>query len=87
MRSRVERSLDEQMKKLQKDSRDAEKLSCVSKEVQGSRKNDLQQQLQEVDKRRHDLKPEHQKVLKRSQKTHSTQDKRRNLQKESTAAQ
>ena len=36
------------------------KNSRVSKEVQDSLKNDLQQQLQEVEQRRHDLMPEHQ---------------------------
>ena len=37
------KKLDEQRKKLQKDLREVEKLSCVSKEVQESLKNDLQQ--------------------------------------------
>ena len=57
--------MDEQKRKLQKELRDAEKLSLVSKEAQDSLKNDLQQQLQEVEQRRHDLMPEHQKVQKR----------------------
>ena len=35
----------------------------------------------EVEQRRHDLLPEHQKVQKKSQKTQSIQDKRRNMQK------
>ena len=59
---------------------------CVKK-VQDSVKNDLQQQLQEVEQRRLDFMPEHQKVQKRSQRIHNIQDKRRNMQKESTAAQ
>ena len=42
---------DEQRKKLQKELRDVEKLSCVLKEVQDSLKNDLLQQLQEVAQR------------------------------------
>ena len=81
------KKLDEQRKKLQKELRDVEKLSCVSKEVQDSLKNDLQQQLREVEQRRHDLMPEHQRAQKRSQMIQSIQDKRRNQQKESTAAQ
>ena len=81
------KKLDEQRKKLQKELRDVENLSCASKEVQDSLKNDLQQQLQEVEQRRHDLMPEHQKVQKRSQKIQSIEDKRRTFQKESTAAQ
>ena len=60
MRTRAERSLDDQRRKLQKDLRDVEKLSCASKEAQNSLKNDLQQQLQKVEQRRHDLMPEHQ---------------------------
>ena len=58
--------LDKQGKKLQKYLRDVEKLSGVSKEVQKSLNNDLQ--LQEVEKRRHDLMPEHQKVQKKVRK-------------------
>ena len=49
------KKLDEQRKKLQKELRDVEKLSCVSKEVQDSLKNDLQQQLQVVEHWEHDL--------------------------------
>ena len=79
--------LDEQRKKSQKKLRDVEKLSCVSKEVQDSLKNDPQQQLHKVDQRRHDLMPEHQRAQKGSHKKQSIEDKRRNLQKESTAAQ
>ena len=86
MRIESRKKLDEQRKKLQKELRDIEKLSCVSKEVQDCLKNDLQQQLQEVEQRWHDLMPEHQRVQKRSQKIQSVQYKRRNLQKESTAA-
>ena len=36
------KKLDGQRKKLQKEVRDVEKLSCVSKEFQDSLKNDLQ---------------------------------------------
>ena len=46
----------------------------------------LQHQLQDVEKRRNELMPGHQKVQKRSQKIQSLQDKRTHLQKESTAA-
>ena len=76
------KKLDDQRRKLQKDLRDVEKLSCASKEAQNSLKNDLQQQLQEVEQRRHDLMPEHQIT----QNTKHT-GKKRNLQKESAAAQ
>ena len=82
------KKLDDQKKKIQKELRDIEKFSCVPKELQESIKSNLQQQLlQEVEQRRHDLMPEHQKVQKRQQKTQSIQDKRRNMQEESAAGQ
>ena len=62
------KKLDDKRKKLQKESRDVEKLSLISKEAQETTKESLQHQLQEVEKRRHDLLPEHQKAQKRSQK-------------------
>ena len=55
------KKLDEQRRKLQKEQRDVEKFSCVPKEFQEGLKSNLQQ-LQEVEQRRHDLMPEHQKV-------------------------
>ena len=81
------KKLDEQRRKLQNELREIEKFSCLSKEVQERLKSNLQQQLQEVEQRRCDLMPEHQKVQKRLQKIQSIQDRRRNLQKESAAAQ
>ena len=62
-------------------------MECVPKEFQESLESNLQQQLQEVEQRRHDLMPEHQKVQKRSHKIQCIQDKRRYLQKDSTAAE
>ena len=62
----MRRKLDEQKKKLQKELRDVDRLSFFSKEVQESTVESLQCQLQEVEKRRHDLVLEHQKVQKRS---------------------
>ena len=61
------KKLAEQKKKLQKELRDIEKFLCVPQEFQESLKSNLQQQLQEVEQRRRDLMPEHQKVQKRSQ--------------------
>ena len=43
-------------------------MSLVSKQVQESIKESLQHQLQEVEKRRHDLMLEQQKAQKRSEK-------------------
>ena len=53
--------LDEQRRKLQKELRGIEKFSCVPKDVQKNLRSNLQQQLQEVEQRRHDLMREHQK--------------------------
>ena len=55
-----------------------------AKEFQESLKSNWQQQLQEVEGSRHDLIPEHQK--ENIAKGTSIQDKRINLQKDSTAA-
>ena len=77
----IRKKLDEQCR------RSHDRLSFVSKEMQESVKESLQHQLQEVEKRRHDLVPEHQKAQKKSQKIQSFQDKRRNMQKDSTAAE
>ena len=54
----------------------------MPKEFQENLESNLQQQLQEVEQRRHDLMPEHQKV----QKIQAVQDKRRNRQEEIFAA-
>ena len=81
------KSLDELKKKLQKELRNVDRLSLISKEAQESIKESLHHQLQGVEKRRHDLMPEHQKVQKRSQTIQSIQDKRRNLQKDSIAGE
>ena len=62
------------------------KCPFVSKEMQDSLKESLQHQLQEVERRRNDLMPEHEKVQKRTQQIQSLQDKRRNVQKEGMAA-
>ena len=80
------RKLDEQMKKKQKELREVDRLSFLSKEMQESLKESLQHQLQGVEKRRNDPMPEHQKAQNSTQKIQSYQDKRRNLQKESMAA-
>ena len=45
------RKLDEQKKKLQKDLREIDRLSCVSKEMHKSIRESLQHQLQEVEKK------------------------------------
>ena len=48
----------------QKELRAIEKFSCLPKELQERLKSNLQLQLQEVEQKRHDLMPDHQKVQK-----------------------
>ena len=55
------KKLEEQKRKLRKELRDIEKFSCVPREFQENLKSNLQQQLQEMEQRRRDLMPEHQK--------------------------
>ena len=52
-----------------------------------NRREGLQQQLQDIEQKRHDLLPEHQRALERSKKIQSIQDKKRNLQKENVVAE
>ena len=78
------RKLDEQKKKLQKEIREVDRLSFVSKELQETIKESVQHHLQEVEKRRHDLMPEHQKV--RGHKGYKASRTRGKMQKENTAA-
>ena len=73
------RKLDEQRKKKQKEPREVDRLSFVSKEMQEILKESLQHQLQDLEKKRNDLMPEHQKVQKRTQNIQSLEDKRRNM--------
>ena len=73
------KKLDEQKRKLQKELPDVERLSFVSKEMQESIMDSVQLQLQEVEKRRHDLMLDYQKAQKKSQKIHSIPDWRRNM--------
>ena len=77
MRLRAAEKLDEQKKQLQKELRDVDRLSFVSKQMHESIMESLQHQLQDVERRRHDLMPEHQKVQKRSPKIQSIKDKRK----------
>ena len=66
----------EQRKMLQKELREVDRLSFMSKEMQDSLKEPLQHQLQEVEKRMNDLMPEHQKVQNRRQKYRVSRTKR-----------
>ena len=58
------KKLDAQRRKLQNELLDIEKFPCVPKEFQENLKSNLQQQLQEVEQRTHDLMPEHQSAPK-----------------------
>ena len=53
------KKLDERRKRLQRQLREVERFTDVSKEGQSSLTENLQQQLQKVEQRRNDLLPEH----------------------------
>ena len=59
------RTLDEQRKKMQRELQEVERLTFASEELQENLVESLQRQLQELEKRRNDLMPEHQRVNKR----------------------
>ena len=61
--------MDEQRKRLQRQLRKVERLTDVPQGVQRSIKEHLHQQLHDVEQKRNDLLPEHQRVQKRSQDT------------------
>ena len=79
--------LDEQRNRLQRQLRDVERFIDFPQETQSGIKENLQRQLQEVEQKRHDLLPEHQRVQKRSTKIQSIQDKKKNMQRETVAAE
>ena len=82
------KKLDDQRRKLLKELRDIEKFSCVPKEFQENLKRvSATAAARGVEQRRRDFMPAHQKVQKISQQIQSIQDKRRHLQKDSTAAE
>ena len=56
------RKLCEKRIKIQKELREVERLSFASKDMQENLMESMQHKLQEVEKRRNDLMPEHQKV-------------------------
>ena len=81
------KKLDEQIKRLQKQLRDLEKFTCMPQDIQSGLKESWQQQLQDIEQKRNDLLPEHQRAQKRSQKIQCIQDKKRNMLKETFAAE
>ena len=76
------RKLDEHRKQMQRELREVERLSFASKKVQENLVESLQHQLQKVEKTRNDLMLEHNRVLKRSQRIQSIQDKRKYSERE-----
>ena len=70
---------------MQKKLREVDRLSFVPKEMQECIKESLQHQLQDVEKRRNDPMPEHQKVQKRSKRYKAPRTKEEHCKKKSTA--
>ena len=67
--------------------RDIEKFTDVEPMFQDSQKEKWKGQLQEIERKRTELLPEHQKMQDRSQKLQSLQDKNRNFHKEACACE
>ena len=78
---------DEQRKRLQRQLRDVERLTDVPQETPSGIRENVQRQLQEVEQKRHDLLPEHQRAQKTSKKIQSIQDKKKHMQRETAAAE
>ena len=70
------------IKHLQRQLRDMEKLTGMESMLQDRQKESWKEELQEVARRRTELLPEHQKMLGKSRKLQSLQDKKRNYLKE-----
>ena len=81
------KKLDEQKKSLQKQLRDIEKFTDMEPMVRDRQKEKWKCQLQEIERKRTELLPEHQKMQKRSQKLQSLQDKKRNYIKEACSGE
>ena len=71
----------QQKKELVTQMRKIEKFTDVPQEMGNVFKENSPQELQEIEERRNDLLPEHQKMQKLSQKLHSLQDKKKQCQK------
>ena len=71
------RTLDEQKKSLQRQLRDIEKFTDMDPVFRDRQKERWKEELQEIERKRTELLPEHQKMQKWSQKLQSLQDKHR----------
>ena len=67
--------------------RDIGKLTCVEPAVREAQKEKFMCLLQEVERKRADVLPEHQKIQKRSQKLQSLQEKQKHCLKEACASE
>ena len=67
-RSRTKKKLDEQRRRLQRQLRDLEKVTCLPQGHKSRLKETWQPELQDIEQKRNDLSPENQRMQKRSQK-------------------
>ena len=80
------KKLDERRKSLQKQLRDIEKFTDMEPLFRDSQK-EWKGQLQDIERKRTELFPEHQKMQKRSRKLQCLQDKKRNFTKEACSCE
>ena len=86
MRQRVDRSWMNRRRSSRRSCEISRSSRVSRKSFRKNPKNNLQQQLQEVEQRKHDLMPEHQKSAEKIAK-YTKHPGKRNLQKDSTAAE
>ena len=79
------KQLEERKKRLQRQVRDIQKFTDMDTLLLEGQKERWQQELQEIEQKRNDLLPEHQKMQKRSQKLHSLQDKKEEVSERTLA--
>ena len=79
--------LDEQRRRLQKQVRETEKFTDMDQMFRDSQKEKWKEMLLEIEEKRNELLPEHQRMQKRSQKMQSIQDRKRNLLEEAGACE
>ena len=80
-----DKKLDEQRRRLQKQLLEIEKFSDTDQVFRDGQKENWKEKLQDIEEKRNELFPEHQKMQKRSRKMQSLENERRNFIKDACA--
>ena len=72
------KKLDEQKKSLQRQVREIDKFANMDPVVRNQQKEAWMKELEEIERKRTEVLPEHQKMQKKSQKLQSLRDKQKN---------